>query len=98
MCRSIPSNAIPLPQELGEDVRASKSRSTGDLDDRGHKVVSQNRPNQETAGRLTKTSLEVMDVRYRKKRWVWLAPQGSRLALLKYLLLHVLAPSLQLVW
>ena len=38
VCRCIPSNAIPLLQELGDDVRAGKARSTGNLDDRGGQV------------------------------------------------------------
>jgi len=63
----IPSNAIPLLQELGDDVRASKARSTGNLDDGVDKFESPNRPKQETTGELTKTSLEAMSVRYGKK-------------------------------
>jgi len=48
-------------------VRASKARSTGNLDNGGDEFESQNRPKQETTGGLTKTSLEAMSVRYGKK-------------------------------
>ena len=64
---SVPSNAIPLLQELRDDVGTSKARSTSDLHSGAHKSESQNRSSQGTMDKLTKTSPGVIGVRYRKK-------------------------------
>jgi len=73
----VPSNAIPLVQELRDDVGASKARSTDNLHGGVHKLRSQNRSSGEIMDGLTKTSSEAMDVKYRKK-WVGVVdPKGA---------------------
>jgi len=73
----VPSNTIPLLQELRDDMGTSVARSTDNLHGEVHKLESQNRSRQEITDRLTKTSSEAISVKYRKK-WVDGWPRGGR--------------------